>query len=207
MTEINSDIIDTPSSDVADDDAKLADTELGQFWTVANVLSMLRLVLVIPVTYLILVDGSILWILSLLILALTTDYLDGRVARWSHSVSNWGKLLDPFADKAGGLLVISALTYVDKLPLWFFATVLGRDLLIILGGVIIRRRTGTIGMSILSGKLAVSAIALTVLFALLNADPDMMQFSLWFTTALLVFSYLRYLRRFFKMYATVGSTS
>ena len=64
-------------------------------------------------------------------------------------------------------------------------------------------------MSILSGKLAVSAIALTVLAALLHADPDVMQFSLIFTTVLLVFSYLRYLLRFFKMYSatdpSVGS--
>ena len=199
MTENISEIIE--GQDLEDRPTDTVETELGQFWTVANVLSMLRLVLVIPVTYLIIVDGRLLWILSLLILALTTDYLDGRVARWSKSVSNWGKLLDPFADKVGGLLVISALTYVDKLPLWFFITVMGRDLLIILGGVIIRRRTGIIGMSILSGKLAVSAIALTVLAALLRADPPVMQFSLVFTTALLVFSYLRYLRRFFKMYA------
>ena len=211
MTEINIKISEDsiPEDSIPDDSIpdemppEPTDSELGQFWTGANVLSMLRVVLVIPVTYLIVVDGPLLWILSLLILALTTDYLDGRVARWSQSVSNWGKLLDPFADKMGGLLVISALTYVDKLPLWFFVTVLGRDLLIILGGVIIRRRTGIIGMSILSGKLAVSAIALTVLAALLHADPPVMEFSLWFTTGLLVFSYLRYLGRFFKMYATV----
>ena len=190
-------------------EADQSDLMLGKFWTLANALSMLRLVLVIPVTYLIIVDGPLLWILGLLIVALTTDYLDGRVARWSQSVSNWGKLLDPFADKVGGALVISALTLVGKLPLWFFATVIGRDLLIIFGGVIIRRRTGIIGMSILSGKLAVSAIALTVLAALLHADPDVMQFSLIFTTVLLVFSYLRYLLRFFKMYSatdpSVGS--
>ena len=176
-------------------------TELGKFWTLANILSMARLVIVIPVTYLIVVDGRLFWIMTLLILALITDYFDGRVARWSHSVSNWGKLLDPFADKMGGALVILALTYVGKLPVWFIVVVVVRDLLIILGGEIIRRRTGEIGMSLLSGKLAVSAVAITVLAALLTADPPVMKFSLIFTTVLLVYSYLRYLRRFFKTYA------
>jgi len=176
-------------------------TALGKFWTLANVLSMARLVIVIPVTWLILIDGNLLWILILLIVALTTDYLDGRVARWSHSVSNWGKLLDPFADKLGGAMVIMALTYVGKLPYWFLITVVVRDLLIILGGEVIRRKTGVIGMSILSGKLAVSAIAITALAALLRADPPVMQFCLMGTTFLLVFSYLRYLMRFFRMYS------
>lgn len=176
------------------------DTELGKFWTLANILSMARLVIVLPVTYLIVVDGPLLWIMILLILALITDYFDGRVARWSHSVSNWGKILDPFADKMGGALVISALTYTGKLPVWFIITVVVRDLLIVFGGELIRRRTGEIGMSLLSGKLAVSAIAITVLAALLRADPPVMKFSLIFTTVLLVYSYLRYLGRFFKTY-------
>ena len=61
-------------------------------------------------------------------------------------------VLDPFADKMGGALVVSALTYVGKLPVWFIAIVVVRDLLIILGGEIIRRRTGEIGMSLLSGN-------------------------------------------------------
>lgn len=180
-------------------------TELGQLWTMANVLSMTRLVIVVPVAYLIVVEGPLRWILGLLILALTTDYFDGRVARWSHSVSNWGKLLDPFADKIGGIAVVSALAYIGKLPVWFLVVIFVRDVLIIIGGEIIRRRSGAIGVSILSGKLAVSVVAITVLAALLQADPPEMEFLLISATVLLVFSYLRYLRRFFNMYSSSNS--
>lgn len=54
---------------------------LGQFWTAANMLSLSRAVLVVPITYLILVDGSKAWLIGLVILAALTDWFDGRLAR------------------------------------------------------------------------------------------------------------------------------
>ena len=61
---------------------------LGPFWTVANGLSLARALLVIPITDLILVDGPLRWIMLLISLAGMTDWFDGRVARWSGTVSS-----------------------------------------------------------------------------------------------------------------------
>ena len=174
-------------------------SDLGKFWTFPNVLSMARLVIVLPVAYLILVDGSLLWILGLVALAIATDYFDGRLARWSHSVSEWGKVLDPLADKIGGGLVVAALTIEGSLPLWFLVVILARDVLIMIGGEIIFRRTGIVVMSLFSGKLAVTAVSITILAALLQADPPIMQFCLVAATVLLAYSYLRYFVRFFRL--------
>ena len=181
--------------------------ELGKFWTLPNMLSLARLVIVIPVSWLILVDGSLLWILGLVLLALTTDYFDGRVARWSHSVSGWGKVLDPFADKIGGGMVIAALTYREALPLWFFVAIISRDLAIVCGGVLIRWKTGEFLMSLNSGKVAISAVSITVLAALLQADPPIMRFCLIVSTALLTYSLLRYLIRFILMLRSSGGAA
>ncbi len=177
-------------------------SELGKFWTLPNVLSLARLVIVIPVTWLIIIDGPLLWIMGLVLLAITTDYFDGRVARWSHTVSDWGRILDPFADKIGGGMVIAALTYREAMPVWFLVVILSRDLAIVCGGALIRWRTGEIVMSLMSGKVAVSAVAITVLAALLKADPPVMQFCLTVSTGLLAYSYFRYLIRFMQMYRT-----
>ena len=73
-----------------------------------------------------------------------------------------------------------------------------RDLLIFLGGVVLARRTGRIAVSIWSGKVAVTAVAVTVLAALLRADPPVLNFCIWASTVLLAYSYLRYLVRFFR---------
>jgi len=171
-------------------------SDLGSFWTIPNVLTLMRLVLILPITYLILVDGSLVWITMLVVTALATDYFDGRLARWSHTVSDWGKVLDPLVDKLGAAMVVMALTMRGSLPEWFFFAIVARDFIIFAGGVIIRARTGQIVMSLMSGKIAVTGISLTVLAALLQADPPVMQFCIWGTSFLLAWSLFRYIVRF-----------
>jgi CDP-diacylglycerol--glycerol-3-phosphate 3-phosphatidyltransferase len=174
-------------------------SDLGRFWTIPNVLTLFRLVLTIPITVLIFQDGPLLWIMGLVVFAVATDYFDGRVARWSDTVSDWGKVLDPFVDKVAAGLVVTALTMRGSLPLWFLAAIVVRDLSIFAGGAIIRVKTGQIVMSLWSGKVAVTAIAVTVLAVLLKADPPLLEQCIWITTALLAWSFVRYFIRFFVL--------
>lgn len=172
---------------------------LGRFWTIPNTLSLLRLAVVIPVTYLIWTGGSLEWLFGLIVFGALTDFLDGHVARWSHAVSGWGKILDPLADKFAAVMIISALTFREvepTLPVWFFLLVVGRDLCILTGGIAIAWRTGQVVMSGAFGKTAVASLALTVLYAVLGADPDVLNYCVWFSTALLVISFLIYVGRY-----------
>lgn len=172
---------------------------LGRFWTIANMLSMLRLVLVVPITYLILTDGPLSWLFGLILLALVTDWFDGRVARWSRTVSEWGKVLDPLADKVAGAAVVLALVVRGTLPMWFLSVIVARDVAIILGGVVLARRTGQVVMSAWMGKVAVTALALTVLAALLRADEPILTTCIWITTGLMVYSFVLYAVRFARL--------
>lgn len=172
-------------------------SNLGRFWTMPNVLSMMRLVLIIPLFWLIVTEGKLFWIMIIVVLAIASDYFDGRIARWSNSVSEWGKVLDPMADKVGGGAVVAALTIQGSLPLWFLVALAVRDFAILLGGGIIRARTGQITQSMWSGKVAVTAVAITALAALLRADAPVLEFCIWASTVLLAYSFLRYMVRFF----------
>jgi CDP-diacylglycerol--glycerol-3-phosphate 3-phosphatidyltransferase len=63
-------------------------------------------------------------------IAAITDWLDGWLARISHSVTTLGKFLDPLADK---LIVLSALVMLERLgrvPVWVIVVILARELLI-----------------------------------------------------------------------------
>lgn len=175
---------------------------LGTFWTGANLLSLLRIALVAPIAYLILKDGPISWILGLIFLAITTDWFDGTLARWSGTVSEWGKVLDPLADKIAASAVVLALVLTGSLPVWFLILVLGRDLLIVLGSVIAAHRLNRVLMSIWMGKVAVFSLSLTVLAALLKADPPVMQVSVWGTSVLFMYSFLLYAVRYFNLVRT-----
>ena len=169
---------------------------LGRFWTIPNMLSIARIFLTIPITYLILTEGSIFWILSLIGIAICTDWFDGAVARWSKSVSEWGKVLDPLADKFAASSVVLALVIQEKIPLWFLLVIVVRDVLILAGGAVAAHRLRLVLMSLWWGKVAVFMLSLTVLWALLEADQPLFNISMWITTVLFIYSFILYVMRF-----------
>lgn len=172
---------------------------LGRFWTAANALSLLRLVLVVPITVFLWRGGPLDWLIGLIIVVILTDWFDGRIARWTHTVSDWGKVIDPVADKFAAIMTVTALTFrpaEPHLPLWFFGVVVGRDLAILLGGVAIARRSGQIVMSAWAGKAASLWLALTILSVVLKADSPVFKVCLWMATGLFLFSFLLYVIRY-----------
>lgn len=173
--------------------------DLGRFWTLANTLSLTRLVLVVPIAVLLWQDGPVGWLLGLTVVAVMTDWFDGRVARWTRTVSEWGKVIDPVADKVAAVLTVSVLTFrpaEPQVPLWFFGLVVGRDLLILAGGAWIAKRSGKVLMSAWAGKAASLWLALLVLSVILKADPPVLNVCLWMATGLFVFSFGVYVVRY-----------
>lgn len=174
---------------------------LGSFWTAANVLSILRMVLGIPVFIVLLTRGPGDWlVVGLVALAVVTDWMDGKVARWSDTVSEWGKILDPLADKITAALAILALALRGDTVItwWFVALLLLRDGLIVAGATRMSLRRRQVFMSLWSGKVAVAFLALLVAAVVLKADPPIPLVLLWASTGLLVYSFLRYLIRYVR---------
>lgn len=176
--------------------------DLGRFWTLANTLSLSRLILVFPIAVLLWQDGPLDWLLGLTVIAIMTDWFDGRVARWTRTVSEWGKVIDPVADKVAAILTVSALTFrpevqgAPELPLWFFGIIVGRDLLILAGGAWIANRSGKVLMSAWAGKAASLWLAFTVVSVILKADLPIFNVCLWMSTGLFVFSFGVYVVRY-----------
>ena len=80
--------------------------------------------------------------LSIFLFASVCDGVDGFIARRFHQRSELGTLLDPLADKlllVSGVVLLSLANepYLTRLPLWFTGTVIGRDVLILIGMVVI----------------------------------------------------------------------
>lgn len=71
----------------------------------------------------------------LLFIAGLTDWVDGYFARLCNSTSEFGRLLDPIADKILLISVFSALFLIQRLPWWLAFTMIGRDVFIILGSL------------------------------------------------------------------------
>ena len=175
---------------------------MGRFWTAANALSLARVVLVAPIAYLVYRGGPIGPMFGLIALAVATDFFDGKIARWSDTVSEWGKVLDASADKLAAAAVTVALLVRPadpNLPLWFVALAVTRDVLLSAGGLMQTRRLGKFTTSLWSGKIAVALLALNVVVALLGARPRLMEACVWATAAVMLFSVVDYGVRFYRI--------
>ncbi|MFJ4480712.1 CDP-diacylglycerol--glycerol-3-phosphate 3-phosphatidyltransferase [Streptomyces longwoodensis] len=114
---------------------KLAAAAVNQasVWNVANLLTMLRLVLVPGFVALMLADGgydpawrSFAW--AAFAVAMITDLFDGHLARTYDLVTDFGKIADPIADKAIMGAALICLSALGDLPWWVTAVILGREL-------------------------------------------------------------------------------
>jgi cardiolipin synthase len=112
------------------------DAVSSRIFTVPNILSMFRLGLV-PVLLVLLLEGMDALALLLLIVAGTTDYLDGLLARRLNQVSRLGQLLDPAADRLFIFAASVGLAIRGVVPWWLVVVVVGRDVMLLVLGVIL----------------------------------------------------------------------
>jgi CDP-diacylglycerol--glycerol-3-phosphate 3-phosphatidyltransferase len=170
-----------------------------EFLTLPNILSLVRLFLVLPLLMVLLssLPSSQLWGGLIILLGGLTDYFDGYLARKLHCESEWGRILDPLADKVGvgGLAV--ALVLLGSLPLWFLGALLARDLMILTGGLYLKRRFGIVLPSIFAGKLTVTVVAGTLFLLMVGVGGIPADVLLGVSALLLAVSFAMYLNRFF----------
>jgi CDP-diacylglycerol--glycerol-3-phosphate 3-phosphatidyltransferase len=97
-----------------------------------NQLTVLRIILT-PVFYLLFRTGEPLFVqisMGVYIVAAFTDWYDGWLARKFNYITEWGKFLDPLADKILNSAAFFAFVYLDILSLWMVVIIVIRDFLI-----------------------------------------------------------------------------
>lgn len=107
--------------------------------TVPNILSVLRLAGVPVFVYLLLGPQADGWAIAILMVAGVTDWADGKLARLLNQGSRLGALLDPAADRLYILATLVAFVLRDVVPVWVVAIILGRDVVVGLSLLLLRR--------------------------------------------------------------------
>jgi len=167
--------------------------------TLSNALSLLRIVLFLPFVYFYERDEKNIAFVIVLI-AISTDWFDGRVARWTNTVSELGKILDPLADKVSAALMGLYLLYRGELPLWFVAIVVTRDIIIFWGGGYIKQKKHIITTALPTGKWAVGFLAGAIggiIYPYQSEGLKMaVEITIYIASVLFILSFVQYVRRF-----------
>ncbi|MET7856252.1 CDP-diacylglycerol--glycerol-3-phosphate 3-phosphatidyltransferase [Streptomyces sp. NPDC005318] len=105
----------------------------ASLWNIANILTMVRLLLVPGFVVLLLHNGgydpawrSFAW--AAFAVAMITDLFDGHLARTYNLVTDFGKIADPIADKAIMGAALICLSYLGDLPWWVTGVILFREI-------------------------------------------------------------------------------
>jgi CDP-diacylglycerol--glycerol-3-phosphate 3-phosphatidyltransferase len=172
-----------------------------EFFYISNLLSVFRIILIIPLSYLFFSDfeQNKYLILGVLILMYITDLLDGYLARKLNQVSELGKIIDPLADKLVVGIVAIMMFMKGLIPLWFILFIILRDLLILGFGLYLKSKKKIVLMSNYPGKIAVLIIGLALTFSIFKDSELLRNISsllYYISTILIVYSSYLYYKRF-----------
>lgn len=142
--------------------------DLFEGWnTIPNWLSFLRIAL-IPVFVVLFVKNHVVAAIVVIICAGLTDLLDGKIARKFNMVSNLGKILDPIADKLSQMSIVAVLIfkYWDNAIKYLFMFFIAKEVLMLLGGLLLLTKGLRPTASEIWGKVATTVFYIIMIFVL-----------------------------------------
>ena len=123
-----------------------------KIFNVPNILTFIRLLLV-PVYWVAFFHLSIWIALSVFLVAFITDWLDGMIARRTNTITNLGKVLDPFADKCMQISAMITVVIAGRLHFVYAILIVAKELFMIISGAFLYKKHVVVYANIF-GKLA-----------------------------------------------------
>lgn len=166
---------------------------------VPNILTVLRFILIPFILHFLVYDEFILAIVFLTISGIT-DIVDGTIARKFNFITNFGKLIDPLADKITQLSILWMLVSKNIIPLWILVIVLLKEATMVAGASFLYGKELVVS-SKWYGKSATVlfyfAIALTMIFKDLQIQTSIHLLLYYVAVAMTIFSLVMYFREFY----------
>ena len=185
---------------------------------VANIITCLRIVLIPVIIWLISVmstqemDAAHAWALGVFVFAASTDFIDGQIARRTNTISEFGKLVDPLADRLLVISVLLALMWRGFMPVWMGVLIVGRDILMLIGAPIVGIKDQDVREKLAvhwTGKVATALLFTAIcVFILWNLPGRVNVAGFALFCAGIAFSYLSgfiYIRRGIKLIGSSGT--
>lgn len=150
---------------------------------IPNILTILRFLFIPIILYFIFLGNYILGFL-LFTFSGITDILDGFIARKFNLISNFGKLMDPLADKLTQISVLATLVIVDIIPVWILAIVIFKELIMVIGASFLYGKDVVV-YSKWYGKLATVLFYVAIVISLITKQFNITGF--WINISLFIY--------------------
>lgn len=170
------------------------------FKHVPNILTVIRFFL-IPLIIISLLNDDYITAFIILTLSGLTDVLDGYIARKFNFISNFGKLIDPLADKATQISILTTLALKGIVPIWIIIVIFVKELVLIAGASFLYGKELVVS-SKWFGKLATVLFYIAMVSSLLiryfNISFDFDTYLYYLALLMTIFSLIMYINTFFK---------
>lgn len=178
-----------------------------EYFSIPNLLCYLRLLL-LPVFALLFCYGQNRWAAAVIVLSAVTDVADGIIARKFNMTTEWGKIMDPLADKLTQAVVSACLIVRYPVMLFLFLLILFKEIFQAVGGFLLYRKLRKMRSSEWFGKLSTAFFyALVAYLVLFFPEP-----TFWLATlpilvsaCLMALALVLYGRRFFQAVGALRS--
>ena len=115
-----------------------SDYPSNKIFTISNFITFTRLILTLVFLYLFVTDNNRIVAIVIYAIAASTDWMDGQIARMTKTVSWLGKVMDPICDRALLFTGVLGLVVRGELPIWVCVLIIGRDIYLGIGTLIVR---------------------------------------------------------------------
>ena len=166
---------------------------------IPNILTIFRFIL-IPFIVINLVYDSYIAAFIIFTVSGLTDILDGFIARKYNFITNFGKLIDPLADKCTQIITLGTLAIKDIIPMWIIIIVILKEFIMVAGASFLYGKELVVS-SRLYGKLATVLFYIAIVCSLFIKQFDFsFDFSIYiYYLALIstIFSLIMYIKAFY----------
>lgn len=165
---------------------------------VPNILTIIRFIF-IPSIIVALIYDNYLLALILFTLSSLTDVLDGKIARKYNAISDFGKLMDPLADKLTQLSVLLTLAVKSVIPLWIVIILILKETVMISGASFLYGKSLVVS-SKWYGKLTTVLIYIAVVSSCLIKIFNLPEFDLYIYILAIIFALFSLIKYFIYFY-------
>ena len=177
------------------------------FKHIPNILTIIRFLLIPFIIYFLAINQYIVGVI-LFIISGITDVVDGAIARKFNFITDFGKLMDPLADKLTQISVLATLMIKELIPVWILAIVIAKEAVMIAGASFLYGRDVVVS-SKWFGKLATVLFFIAIVCSCFisywnmsidvnNPLPDFAQYIYYLALFSSIFSLVMYFLTFSK---------